>query len=374
MRIANQFVATTLAAAALFGLSGGLSVANAAAPVDATASGQAGEMTAQGTRAFWVQNLTGTALTLAEAQGTTGWQPNRPGDLLPGDSVPVGQQLLPGQTMRVEVKDFSDHGIRLRFTGEGAAVTVFTYVDGLMRYSSGTSNLGPVDAGGQDITLRSPAGSVTTIPSTDRATQSALADSLCGRGDATCSFKPTKFEESTMKYNPDGSPDFSGLVTGEDHFVGHALRNTGSLVQKLSFEMSDKVATTTSLELSSKVAAGVEGIVSAEVSTTFRTDWLKEHTFTTTVDMNVPGGQMGWVTVSEPVKRFTGDMVVTFGDATYVLKDVTYETPDDRFPSIFTEHFKKLDGSASTATTATLDPRVAAAGGEDYSVSTLIDN
>lgn len=371
MRFATQLVATTLGAAALLGLTGGLSVANAAAPLVAAQSVPGGEMTTQGTRAFWIQNLTGTDLTLAEAQGTTGWQPNRPSDLLPGDTAPVGKHLLPGQTMRVEVKDFSDHGIRLRFTGEGASVTVFTYVDGLMRYSSGTSTLGPVDAGGQDITLRAKSGSVTTIPSTDRAAQSALADGLCGRSDATCSFKPTKFEESTKKFNPDGSPDFSGLVTGEDHFVGHALRNTGSLPQKLAFEMSDKVATTTSLQLSSKVSAGLEGVVSAEVSTTFSTEWLKEHTFTTTVEMNVPGGQIGWVTVAEPVRRVTGDVVVTFGDATYVLKDVTYETPDDRFPSVFTEHFKKLDGSASTAATTTLDPQEAAAHGQDYSTTFL---
>ena len=340
MRTSAKLTAAGLATAALFTLSGLSSVAQAA-PVTAPAAvstavsteqtvaaeGQQdeGQLTAQGTRAFWITNLSSRILTLDDAWGTTGWPATTRTDLLVGDSVPVGQTLKPGQTMQIEVRDWNSHGISLIF-GDGGhdQVAVNTHVWAVSRYSNGFSSYGRVDAGGQDITLTDAPGSETVIPSSNRRQQAGLADQLCGRADATCTFTSTGFEKSEK----DKNGRVVKKVLGDRHYIGEALLNGTDVEQQVSFVSKDKVGTKTSIEVSAGVSVGIQGLAATEMSIKHLTEWTAEHEFTRDMTVKARSGTAAWATTQQPVVRMTGDITVLFHGARIVLRDVTFETPD----------------------------------------------
>lgn len=145
MRTATTLTSTVLAAVVLFGLSGLGSVANAAelAPrdgivttqdttpgtpsgtvspatvADAASAGSDDEITAQGTRNFTITNMSGQNLTIKDIWGTSGWPyPKKTGFDIKDEFPHAGSVLKPGQRTTLEIRDWSDHGITVKFVAD----------------------------------------------------------------------------------------------------------------------------------------------------------------------------------------------------------------------------------------------------------------
>ena len=352
MRTAPKLMSTVVAAAILFGLTGMSSVANAtesnATESNATASSPAGataslvwtdlapltgaeglettpapddEVTAQGTRQFVVTNLSGHTLTLSRAWGTTGWpQTSHTGFDLQDQAPMVGSVLKPGGQMRFEVRDWSNHGINAQFKSDnGQDAYLYMHVSGLSRYSAAQGLAGQFNTGGGTIEILDAPGSVVDIPAADSAAQQAAINNLCDKSGAKCTFTPTSKHDK----DEDGNE-----LLGPEHPFGRGIANRTTINQVAHFSETDTVGTTDSLEISATVKATIMGAVETSLTSTYGHTWSTTHGFTQSYDLTIAPGHVGWLTVSEPIIRVTGDIKIKIGNTTWTLRGVVFDLPN----------------------------------------------
>lgn len=326
MRTAPKLMSAVAAAAILFGFSGMASVANAAeqpsgqvSVTESTAGGADDEMTTQGTRQFTVTNLSGHTLTIADIWGTTGWpQMQRSGFDLQDSFPRTGSTLKPGAAMTFEVRDWSNHGINIKFKDEsGRDAMVYLHVSGLSRYSDAQGLDGQFVTGGGDVAILDKPGTVITVGNNDPKAQSAALTSLCEQSAVTCTFTPTD--------------DHEVRVMGPQHGFGKVAVNSTPLTQQYTVGGNDTIQRSESLEISASIKATIMSAVETSLSTTWGRTTTASHTFTHSVALNIPKGWVGWLEAREPMFQDTGDFTIKMqgSNTEWTVKNVTFEHPDE---------------------------------------------
>ena len=325
MRTAPKVISTVAAATILLGLTS-LTVANAA-PASATGAAVTasaatdGDMSASkvdSTRRFTITNFTGHTLTVDDIWGTTGWPHPKKTAFNLYDSYPVtGSVLKPGQQMSFEIKDWSNHGITVKFKADnGRDVHVYMHVSGVSRYSDAQGLEGQFVKGGGDVTILDKPG-VVTIPASDPVGQAKTINTLCGQAAVTCKFKPTE------------EPD---TFLGPAHPFGRGFANLTDTLITPTTEQSDMVETSTSLALSASVKATIMGAVEVGLTTEWKQEWKTSHTFKQTFPLPVGPGKVGWLTTQDPMLRVVGNLTITMNGSqtTWKMDGLVFDIPDHK--------------------------------------------
>ena len=352
MRTFTKLTCAALAGAALFGVSGFSSVANAAPAeplaVSAPVNGDE-EMSTASTRAFWIQNRTAERMTLVRVAGVGG-------DLLPEDSWPDNPVLEPGQTMRIEVTSGffgKGHEIEVRLQGDkvrwipardvpayypgpegmcsdrGGPVedchaytipaqpylgeaAVLLNVWGQTRTSDVTrSSFGPAQAGGEAIVLNEGAGTMTVPASNPTAQTGALG--LCGAEGTTCTFLPTgQVETNSAPHQVSSIPK---IVND----------STAPITKELSI---DETATALdNISANDPIKKSIMTTVGTSVKSVGMT-WTDSREFADSKTVTVAPNHAGWVESELSILRTTGDFIIRNGDTTWILEGMSFDSPD----------------------------------------------
>ncbi len=272
------------------------------------------DMSATSTRGFWVANRSSERLTFLGVEGIAG-QP-----VLDEDSWPaVNGVLEPGQTMRFEVTSSvrHGHGIIALFggTSSDASVKVELTVAGFERYSTATSNFGPVQGGGEAIVISDKPGT-KVVPASDPIAQAAVLD-FCAEAGAMCSFKPTAQVQASSARHPVSS--IAKMINGSADPV------TRELLIRETATVSD------SITINPKVKVSIMKIVELSTTTSYGRTWTSSHKFTDSQTVTVQPNHASWVESALPVLRTTGNFTVTLGANTWILQGVSFDTPDPPF-------------------------------------------
>jgi hypothetical protein len=167
MRIPLALTTAVVAAASIVGLADLGSVASAAEPAPTATEA---DVSIQGTRRFWIENLTSQDLVVDDVFATTtngdfvfgpDHRTTTPVKFHPEDRAPYrGFTLRPGEHLTLEVRDWMDHGITVKLVSPetGARATVETHVIALNRFSYVKDSSFRSEAGGANITLFDAAG------------------------------------------------------------------------------------------------------------------------------------------------------------------------------------------------------------------------
>lgn len=337
LRRATSRAAATLAlsAAALTLAGGGVAAAGTesapAASSDLTRSGTPGgpdgsdgsdgsdgEVGAAYSRGVVVTNLSGNSLRLLSVEGDQ-WFEGRPAD---------GAVIKPGQEHRWEVQlqylrdnnelvtydlirpDGSRDGeVKLHmhtwlgFLGEvGRTIDCrsITSADGLRCTDDG--NFVITDREG---TVRRMDGSGPNEAAVD------VFRNLCDTGAATCEFTAASEQ----------------LMMGTAKQIGSRLANPTDVQQSKSVQVSDAESASDSLGGSVSLKVPIAP-VEVTVQATYNHTWTKTHTFAETTTVNVPAKHWGWIEQRTPFFRHTGTFVVRVSNTTWVIENVSIDSPD----------------------------------------------
>ena len=321
MSIATKTATVLLATTALCGIGSVAAAAYADAPATSTASHSAGGShvgsdvgKAQYSRGFHVTNLSGSTATVAQVDGNTSFE-GRPAD---------GSVLQPGiGTDDWEVTYFfaNDTTSIVTYTLSGASgqqlgdVVARLDVDGVGNPTASCLHTdGPFacNAGGTNITILDPPGTVHTISGDNAQAQATTLKQFCDQNTAAqCTFTPTS----------------EAQVDGPEHVLV-TEENNGTSPAVLTASKGDTVSSSNSLEIDGTVGVNVLSIVNASVTAKYGHTWGESHTFTTGVSNTVPAGYYGEITAIAPMVRDTGNFTITMGDTTWNLTGVYFDTPN----------------------------------------------
>lgn len=259
------------------------------------------------TRGFTVYNATRYPMTVAGWSGGT------------VESGPAsGAQLPPGGAHRWELTWFfaQDNEVTVTYElgpgGERSVdLEVFGFGDPHMSCEGG-----PCSTDGTSVTtvLDEP-GTVIEVPAAQAQQQADVLDGLCPLDTAvavTCTFTATGETEATTP----------------THGVGQAVANNTPSPVTTTIEVEDAQSQSDSVQVSSKVGVEIAKIVDAEVGARYGHTWKSSHTFTQSLEIEVPAFSAYWVTGATPVHRDTGDFTVVMGNTTWHLRGIHFDSPD----------------------------------------------
>lgn len=165
--------------------------------------------------------------------------------------------------------------------------------------------------GGTALTVTDPAGTVIDVPATQAGTQAKVLTDLCGNSAVTCTFTPTN-QQKTL---------------GPRHVVFETYNNASK--ENLSVgEWTEDVSVTQSLELTASVTANILDIVELGFSATYGHSWTTDHGFARTEQLNLDPYSYGKIEGSQPLIKTTGDFTVKINNATVIVRGVVFTTPD----------------------------------------------
>jgi hypothetical protein len=172
-----------------------------------------------------------------------------------------------------------------------------------------------VQEGIHTVYLLDPPGTVTTLTGDKAQEQSDILNAFCANSTAHCSFTATGQPQAVLgnRHIPTG---FSPVINRTDQQV------------TTSITTSDSVGTVTSYSVKLSVAAELFKIVKTLFEASYGQTVTETHTFTQSITVSVKPGTQSTIYVSQPMYRVRGDYTVTFGNTTYVLKDVTIDIPN----------------------------------------------
>lgn len=342
MRTATTLTSAVLAAAVLFGFSGLASAAHAAemAPSNGiaatrdiitattseamnpgivaapTPSAGDDEMAAQGTRQFTITNMSGHTLTIKDIWGTTGWpQPKKTGFDIDDEFPRAGSVLKPGQRATLEIRDWSDHGITVKFLSDnGQEGHVYLHVSGLSRYSDAQGLSKEFIKGGSDVVIMDKPGTEVTIGNGDPAAQTDALNSLCSQAAVNCAFTPTGFDDD---------------VLGPMHPYGAMAQNATPWTNTYTVGGDDIVTRSQTLEIEAGIKANILNAVEISLTTKWGETRTASHVFHSSIQQSIPSGWVAWTEAQEPLIRDTGDFTITMkgSNASWTLKDVSFDHP-----------------------------------------------
>jgi hypothetical protein len=319
MRTIAKLTCTTIAVAALFGLSGMTAMAGAeqlpAAAASVSVAPEGDEMNAEATRGFDVTNLSSRTLVLDNVLGSSGWPITDKAPVLSDDEFPAkGSVLAPGQSMHFEVHAWGDnHGLTAHFRDpqQAGEVRVYLHVSGVSRYSTVKWPFGELSDGGGQVTLYDPAGTTINLSAGQAQAQADVLKGLCGNSNATCTFKLTSVKE----------------FTGPEHPIGFTSINNTPDSQTSQISTKETVGVSDSVGGGISVKGNILGMVETAVNANWTHTWTKTQEFGHVEDLTVRPYYKGWMTVKLPMVRTTGDFTVKMAGTTWNLSGISFDTP-----------------------------------------------
>ncbi|MCV7345359.1 Ig-like domain-containing protein [Mycolicibacterium rhodesiae] len=160
-----------------------------------------------------------------------------------------------------------------------------------------------------------PSGSSVQVPASNAQQQADILNAYCGESGGppmSCAFTPTSQIETTTGPHP----------------VGHSVTNNTSSPLTNKIYISDAVAQSDSVTITTKVGWKISEILNAEITAAYGHTWTTTHTFTDELDVTIQPGQTMQVYGTTPIFRVYGDFTVSVGDTTFILKDVYFDSPN----------------------------------------------
>ena len=143
--------------------------------------------------------------------------------------------------------------------------------------------------------------------------QADVLNSFCSNGRATCSFTSRSFDNAA----------WAAPVQSSD-----SVRNNTTSNLTTTITVTNSQSTSTSLKLSTSVKAKVFEVVEVSVTAEASQTWTSTYTFSQAITVTAKPGEEVYIESSAPVKAVTGDFTVSFGNTTFNLYDVTFDSPD----------------------------------------------
>lgn len=162
------------------------------------------------------------------------------------------------------------------------------------------------------VLARSP-NTVIGLPSAQGQKQADVLNSFCANQQATCSFTSRSFDNAA----------WAAPVQSSD-----LVRNNTTSNLTTTITVTNTQSTATSLKLSTSVKAKVFEVVEVSVTAEASQTWTSTYTFSQAITLTAKPGEEVYVESSAPVKAVTGDFTVSFGNTTFNLYDVTFDSPD----------------------------------------------
>ena len=268
------------------------------------------------TRTFEIINLT------SSNQMLTSWtaQANRTVVQVP----PVGTIMQPGESKTIVLAQYAFQdlvgtatfspvdasGVLIPASSGSFSVTVATKPFG----SVWQCGIGNCDNGTlRTVVLFDRPGTVISVPSGQSQRQADVLNSFCSNGRATCSFTSRSFDNAA----------WAAPVQSSD-----SVRNNTTSNLTTTITVTNSQSTSTSLKLSTSVKAKVFEVVEVSVTAEASQTWTSTYTFSQAITVTAKPGEEVYVESSAPVKAVTGDFTVSFGNTTFNLYDVTFDSPD----------------------------------------------
>jgi hypothetical protein len=143
--------------------------------------------------------------------------------------------------------------------------------------------------------------------------------SLCQDGSrATCDFTPTRQEKvSATPFELTVLDNLGGLTT-----ITQEVSETRTASQ------------TDSVEISAEASSKLSDLINLKISAKYGHSWTKSETFSYKLTVPVGPGQRVRIMAANPVNRVWGDFTIKMGNTTYLVRNVSFDTPDTtRIPS-----------------------------------------
>ncbi|MGY4711169.1 Ig-like domain-containing protein [Mycolicibacterium sp. CBM1] len=305
------------------------SAAAQSAAIAAANATPAGPNSGVTTKTYKVYNLTSNYVTLVRYDGS-----DRPLNGFP----PAGTVIPPGGSLDVVVPEpgwLGQNNIRMVLTNnKGTTWTAFLRYDRTVTTDylvkgevSGPGDITPqakflgirrYSVGDQVTLLESPGtNSVITSPTKDQTT---LMNTLCTSGGVSCQFtaKGEPVQTWTDYRPPQTAPGVSSV-----------LNNGSSVAQKRIIKYSVTESTKTSTEFSSKLnITFIKDVVGLELASKYGTELTASKTWEDTYELNAAPYKQVSLLVKSPIWQVTGDLVISFGNTTITMKDITLSNPD----------------------------------------------
>lgn len=295
----------------------------------------AGGATAQArTTGAHIFNLTGAALTLHEIRtysseaGAHIWAGGDPSVIPPRKD----QVLQPGEELHIEIENpvFQSRAAFLTFTAAGIAVTVALengeYPDCEVLHA------GPLQCkveGGQVEFLEAP-GSVHVVNAEEIQDQARALKSLCTKANE-CEFEP---QETLETFTPQ-------IVYGKT--VTNCAEKGGPIVET-EISAATTVTTSNSVGLSAKASFDVFEIFQLAITLKYEYKRSVSEEFKQAVKVKVEPEKVGWVDITAPVIRDTGEFTLKLGNTEWKIQNVAFDSPDTRGtrPGNFAADYEQL--------------------------------
>jgi hypothetical protein len=244
----------------------------------------------------------------------------------------VGTVIQPGQPAHFEVTYFffHDNAVTPIFTSDAGTwdvhmlvISNLTFHDALTcsSHSSGVS-CAPENYGKDNAFLFDLPGTTITLPPDDPR-QEAIVDLLCKDGaTGKCQNFAISYQEETLT---------------DPRIVGHIVKNTTPDDQTYAVAISDSVSSSDSLKIAAKQSFKIlSDLINVEISEEYQHTWTNSHTFTETETLKIRSGYQAQIVAQEPIYRVHGDLTVTLGNTTWILKDVHFDSPNPNGAGVYT--------------------------------------
>ena len=143
-------------------------------------------------------------------------------------------------------------------------------------------------------------------------------------------------------FHPAGAPVES---MGEAHQVGDMAFNCTTEKQRSSVQWSDTTGETNTVGVSMKAQYGFTKLFSVTIEASYSHSWSSEHTETEQTNVEVPAGEVGWITREAAMEEVNGTYEMHFEDKFYGhhiwYVPFTAKGPRDK-PSTKTQHTRKM--------------------------------
>lgn len=133
--------------------------------------------------------------------------------------------------------------------------------------------------------------SITSPAVADEQPTRELLRADCDSGEGKCTFN---------------SPQLGEAYLGDFRQVSDSLFNCSTSDATQSMTWSDSVGSTDSLGVSVTAGGKIAGIVDLSVTTTYNHTWSSTHSETSSLNMTVKPGEVGWISRAQVMQRVSG--------------------------------------------------------------------
>ncbi len=280
------------------------------------------EGTVGSTKGFDVYNLTSQTLKYVSSHGTyaiSPWEFDEP-DTAP----PIGWELKPGESAHFEVTfyAFTDTYTAPEFAatdGSYGSWSALLLLDAFYTRNAecnSSKNTCSVSSDGTKVYFLDPPGTVIDIPAGQGQRQADTLRLLCNdrSSNMTCEFIPLQdgFKQTLTDQKPVGPP----------------LKNNTTSDATLTLTRSETVETTSSVSLTGSAKVSILKVFEAGVerNTTQSLTTSKEWTYS--IGIVARPGESAVLLAQDPIKRVTGDFKGKIGNTSWILRGVSFDTPD----------------------------------------------